>query len=266
MRTAVHRKSNCYRSAALLIAAAVLIGSALARAIESEIDHLVELLQLKPGSVVADVGAGSGEVSIAIAKRVGPQGKVYSTEIDPNRLDKIRSLVQKEAASNIIPIAGTVHDTDLPPDCCNAIFLRQVYHHLTDPLGMDRSLYRVMRPGARLAIIDFDPSQLPGQPAPPGVPANRGGHGVPEKIVEAELTRTGFVLIKTMEWPINITIHHYCMLFIKPRLPQPVADSNIENAASVLRASTGTCQATSQLLLWASTALSYIVSRSTAEL
>lgn len=197
-----------------------------ARAAETEIDHLVQVLALKPGSSVADVGAGSGEISIAIAKRVGPNGTVYSTEIDPKLLEKIRHLAQTAGARNVVVIAGREHETGLPSNCCDAIFLREVYHHLTDPTGIDNSLYRAMRPGARLAIVDFDPSQLPGQPAPPGVPANRGGHGVPERIVAQELTRTGFALVKTMPWPISASVKHYCVLFVKPPLSTETRDLN----------------------------------------
>ena len=230
----MQEKTNFRRSAAGLVAIAVLACSAVACAAESEIDHLVRILELKSGSSVADVGAGSGEISLAIAKRVGPRGKVYSTEINPKLLDKIRSLVQKEGAQNIIPVAGKEHDTELPPGCCDAIFLREVYHHLTDPLGMDRSLYRAIRPGGRLAIIDFEPNQLPGQPVPPGVPANRGGHGVPQKIVAEELTHTGFVLIETLEWPISGVIRHYCILFMKPSVRrQPTATPGDRNEARV---------------------------------
>ena len=75
------RHSRCLL--AVFCATIVLLCCAHARAAESEIDHLVQILQLKPGSIVADVGAGSGEVSIAIAERVGPLGRVYSTEINP---------------------------------------------------------------------------------------------------------------------------------------------------------------------------------------
>jgi ubiquinone/menaquinone biosynthesis C-methylase UbiE len=160
-------------------------------------------------------------VSIAIAQRLGPSAKVYSTEINPTLIHEIRGLVEKDRIRNIVPITGTAHDTELPPDCCDAIFLRRVYHHLTDPFGMDRSLYRALRPGGRLAIMDFEPGQMPGQPAPPGVPANRGGHGVPRKVVADELTRSRFVLVKTIDWPISSTIRHYCMVFIKPPLPPP---------------------------------------------
>jgi ubiquinone/menaquinone biosynthesis C-methylase UbiE len=200
---------------ATFTALALVLGASISDGAESEIDHLVQVLQLKPGSIVADVGAGSGEISVGIARRVGPRGKVYSTEINPQLLDKIRTLIQKEGVLNIIPTAGTAHDCSLPPNCCDAIFLRQVYHHLTDPPAMDNSLYKAMRPKARLAIIDFEPGQL-AEPMPPGVPANRGGHGVPKKIVADELQRAGFVLLQTMEWPISRDIRHYCMLFMKP--------------------------------------------------
>jgi ubiquinone/menaquinone biosynthesis C-methylase UbiE len=208
------RKGNSYLSTAVLLLSAILLFSAVGRSAESEIDHLAQILELKPGSSVADVGAGSGELSIAIAQRVMPGGVVYSTEINPQLLDKIRGAVQRSGAHNVIPIAGGEHDTNLPLNCCDAIFLREVYHHLTDPVGMDRSLYRAMRPCARLAIIDFEP--IPGQPAPPGVPTNRGGHGVPKAVVAEELARAGFKLMKTVEWPISPVIEHYCMLFRKP--------------------------------------------------
>jgi ubiquinone/menaquinone biosynthesis C-methylase UbiE len=195
-------------------ALALLLVSAPARAAESEIDHLVQILQLEPGSSVADVGAGSGELSIAMAKRVGPHGQVYSTEINPELLAKIRNSAQKAGAQNVIPIEGMEHDTGLPRSCCDAIVLREVYHHLTDPIAIDRSLYRAMRPGARLAVIDFEP--IPGQPRPPNVPTNRGGHGVPRQIVAQELTRTGFEFVKTVRWPTSNVIEHYCSLFQKP--------------------------------------------------
>lgn len=209
-----------HRKAAQLIVgfllATVLAFSAPAKAAESEIDHLAQILELRPGSSVADVGAGSGEVSLALAKFVEPNGKVYATEISPKLLDKIRRASQRANAINIVAVAGKEHDTGLPLNSCDAIFLREVYHHLTDPVGMDRSLYQAIRPGGRLAIIDFEPSQRPGEPVPPGVPANRGGHGAPMKIVKAELTKAGFEFVRTVDWPISATIRHYCMLFRKP--------------------------------------------------
>jgi SAM-dependent methyltransferase len=214
-RESLRKHANLCQSTAALLAVAILLFSAVTRAAESESDHLAQILELKPGSSVADVGAGSGELSIAIAKRVEPYGKVYSTEINPTLLDKIRNSAQKARAQDvIIVVVGKEHDSGLPTGCCDAIFLRDVYHHLTDPVGIDRSLYQALRPGARLAIIDFEP--IPGWPAPSGVPANRRWHGVTEQIAAQELTRIGFELVTTIDWPISAAIKHYCMLFRKP--------------------------------------------------
>jgi len=160
------------RITAMILAVALVLSAAFARGDENEVNHLARVLDLRSSSSVADVGAGSGELSIAIARYVGPQGVVYSTEIDPKLLDRIRGEAQRAGARNLIPILGKEHDTELPDNCCDAIFLRRVYHHLTDPVGIDRSLYKAMRPGGRLAIIDFEPSEQPGRAVPPGVPAN----------------------------------------------------------------------------------------------
>jgi ubiquinone/menaquinone biosynthesis C-methylase UbiE len=201
----------------MILAVAVVLTAAFARADENEVDRLAQVLGLSPGSSVADVGAGDGELSIAMARYIGSHGVVYSTEINPKLLDRIRGEAQRAGARNLIPILGKEHDTELPDNCCDAIFLRRVYHHLTDPAGIDRSLYKAMRSGGRLAIIDFEPSEQPGQPVPPGVPANRGGHGAPMELVAEELSRTGFEPLRTINWPTSGTVKHYCMLFIKPK-------------------------------------------------
>jgi SAM-dependent methyltransferase len=200
---------------AAILLASLLLFAADCRRPESEVDHLAEVLALKPGSSVADVGAGSGEVSIALAPHVAPGGRVYATEIDPAMLRKIRAIAQKATPGTFIPVAGAENDTGLPEGCCDSIFLREVYHHLTDPIAIDRSLYKAMRPGGRLAIIDFEPTPLAG-PAPVGVPANRGGHGVPERLVEKELTTSGFELAERLDWPISSLIKHFCVVFLKP--------------------------------------------------
>jgi SAM-dependent methyltransferase len=213
-RESSRRNADLCQSTGALLALAILLFSAVTPAAESEIDHLAQILNLTPRSSVADVGAGSGELSIAMAARVEPYGQVYSTEINPRLVDTIRTSAQTARAQNVIVVVGKEHETGLPRGCCDAIFLREVYHHLTDPVGIDRSLYQALRPGARLAIIDFEP--VPGWPAPPGVPASRRWHGVTQNIVAQELTHTGFELVTTIDWPISATIKHYCMLFRKP--------------------------------------------------
>jgi protein-L-isoaspartate O-methyltransferase len=139
-----------YSSALAVLMAVVLLATRIAVAADSEVDHIVQILGLRSDSRVADVGAGSAEKSVAIASRV-PRGIVYSTEVDPQLIDKIRNNVRKAHASNVIVITGRADDTQLPADCCDGIFLREVYHHLTNPAAMDRSLYRSVRPDGRLA-------------------------------------------------------------------------------------------------------------------
>jgi ubiquinone/menaquinone biosynthesis C-methylase UbiE len=175
-----------------------------------EIRRLAELMQWKSGTIVADIGAGDGTFSFVAAEKVGPTGRVYATEIDTDKLKQIRAEVLKRKLSNVVVVEGTVDDTKLPMECCDAIYLRHVYHHLTQPEEFDRNLVRSLKPGARLAIIDF-PANENLEPVE-GVPKNRGGHGIPEKIVVDELTSAGLQVEKVVnDWSSN----DYCVVFVK---------------------------------------------------
>ena len=175
-----------------------------------EIARLAALMEWKPGTIVADIGAGDGRYAFAAAKIVGDSGKVFATEIDEEKLAKLRSEVTKRHLTNVIVLESKEADTNLPAECCDAIFLRRVYHHLTKPSEFDAALLRSLKSGGKLAIIEFPPRS--GLDPVEGVPANRGGHGIPQKVVIEELTSTGLQLIKTVnDWPAN----DYCVLFMK---------------------------------------------------
>ena len=83
--------------------------------------RVFELLDIESGDVVADVGAGDGKWSIAVAKQVGPEGRVYATEVDPDDLKKIRDRVEREGATNVSVVEGQTDSTGLPDACCDAI-------------------------------------------------------------------------------------------------------------------------------------------------
>jgi ubiquinone/menaquinone biosynthesis C-methylase UbiE len=175
-----------------------------------EISRLAAAMQWKPGTIVADIGAGDGRYAYAAAQHVGPTGKVFATEIDSKKLADMRAEVKKRNYENVVILESKEADTNLPPACCDAIFLRRVYHHLTKPVEFDAALVRSLRPGARLAIIDFPPRS--GLDPVEGVPANRGGHGIPQKIVVEELTAAGLQVEKIVDdWPHN----DYCIVFVK---------------------------------------------------
>jgi len=103
----------------------------------------------------------------------------------------------------------------LPDNCCDEIVLRRVYHHFTAPQEMDASLLRSLKPGGELAVIDFPPRKWLSESDPvPGVPANRGGHGIPQKILIEEVNAAGFNVDKIVnDWPGD----DYCVLFRKTK-------------------------------------------------
>ena len=128
------------------------------RASGPEMARLKQVLALKPGMSVADVGAGKGELTLALAAEVRPSGHVFSTEIDPESLEQIRAAVAEAKLDNVTVVQAQGRDTGLPANCCDAILLRRVYHHLTAPADTDASLLRAVRPGGVLAVIDFAPT------------------------------------------------------------------------------------------------------------
>jgi ubiquinone/menaquinone biosynthesis C-methylase UbiE len=165
-----------------------------------EMKRLAALMDWKPGTIVADIGAGDGRFAFAAAQIVGPSGKVFATEIDTEKLAQLRSEVAKRHANNVVVLESKEADTNLPAQCCDAIFLRRVYHHLTKPTEFDAALLRSLKPGGRIAIIEFPPRA--GLEPVEGVPANRGGHGIPQDIVIQELTAAGFRMTRTVaDWP-----------------------------------------------------------------
>jgi ubiquinone/menaquinone biosynthesis C-methylase UbiE len=181
---------------------------------DSEIQRLARVMNWKPGQVIADVGAGEGEIGFAAAGTVGETGKVYLTELDEEKFAALQKDANRRNLKNVVILAGAEKETKLPDNCCDAIVLRRVYHHLTAPAEMDASLLRSLRLGGLLAVIEFPPRKaLTASDPVKGIPSNRGGHGIPKKILVEELTAAGFKLDKSFEdWPED----DYCVLFRKP--------------------------------------------------
>jgi ubiquinone/menaquinone biosynthesis C-methylase UbiE len=172
-----------------------------------EMQRIRETLRLKEGITVADIGAGKGELSSALAREVGTSGKVFATDVDRGRVTALREGFARERLANIVVVEGGTSDTRLPPACCDVIILRRVYHHLTDPPGINASLLRSLRAGGVLAVIDFPPPPILG----------RGELGVPPKEVIGEVTASGFELLRLIDdWPGRGPLGSYCALFRKP--------------------------------------------------
>ncbi len=204
-------KRRFFLSALLLLAVFVSLCSAIS---ESEIQRLARVMNWKAGQVIADVGAGEGEIGFAAAAAVGETGKVYLTELDKEKVSALQKDASRRKLKNAVILEAVEKETKLPSNCCDAIVLRRVYHHFTAPNEMDASLMRSLRPGGLLAVIDFAPRKSLTESDPvKGVPSNRGGHGIPKKILVEELTAAGFKLEKSFDdWPED----GYCLLFRRP--------------------------------------------------
>jgi SAM-dependent methyltransferase len=123
------------------------------------------------------------------------------------RLKQLRVAVVEAGLDNVTIVEARSHDTGLPPNCCDAIVLRRVYHHLTDPASINASLLQALRPGGVLAVIDF----------PPPFFWRRGSLGVPAKMLVTEVAGSGFEPLRLIDdWPGRGPLPSYCALFRKP--------------------------------------------------
>ena len=185
------------------------------KAAELEMPELAKLFELKPGMTVADVGAGFGAWTVRFSKVVGPSGRVYATDIGAPQLAALRETVKRDGLTNVTVVEGAADSTNLPALCCDAILIRDAYHHLTQPSAMIKSLAAALKPNGRFAVIDFPPR--PKTDVPSGVPADRLGHGVPPEVVQREV---GAVLthVRTISaWaPGSEPASLYLVLFRKP--------------------------------------------------
>ena len=175
----------------LAFASAVFAQSAQENAADAA--RLIQALAIHEGTIVGEIGAGSGELTIAMAKAVGESGKVFSNELNKDRLKSIEAAAGKAGVTNVTPVEGRELETNFPDQCCDAIFMRNVYHHFGDPAAMDASLLKSLKPGGRLAVIDFTPPNE--EAATPDGRSKDGFHGVKAPTVERELKAAGFEII-----------------------------------------------------------------------
>ena len=154
---------------------------------------VISALLLAPGKVVGEIGAGDGRLTITAAKAVSPEGRVYATELASKR-DTLSRSALKSGAKNIEVVEAGATTTGLPNGCCDAIFMREVYHHLTAPDEILADIGKALRPAGRLLIIDFEPRVSLGSVE--GVRENRRGHGIPMSVLVEELKAAGFEVIR----------------------------------------------------------------------
>jgi SAM-dependent methyltransferase len=122
---------------------------------EEKPDQAIAALGLRPGAVVADLGAGSGYFTVRLARRVGPSGRVFAADIQPEMLSLLRTRLQREAISNVELVQSAEDDPRLPLRTFDLILMVDVYHELARPQVILSKLLASLKPGGRLVLLEY---------------------------------------------------------------------------------------------------------------
>lgn len=158
---------------------------------EEQPDEALRAIGIAKGSVVADIGAGSGAITWRLARRVGPTGKVYANDIQPRMLDLLRQNMAQRKIDNVETVLGTEDDPKLPAASVDLELLIDVYHEFHRPQEMLRHLRDSLKPDGRLVLLEYRAED-------PEVKI-RPEHKMTLAMVKAEVEPEGFHLDKTIE-------------------------------------------------------------------
>jgi SAM-dependent methyltransferase len=145
-----------------------------------QVERVMDLLGIRPGKNVADIGAGSGWFTVRAARRVGVHGIVFAEDINPAAIQYIDQRARKENLANVRTVLGTPDDTKLPAASVDALLMLKVYHEIAHPVPVMKELHAALRPGARIGIIDRN--------------GNGADHGLQREIVLQEMAEAGYKL------------------------------------------------------------------------
>jgi ubiquinone/menaquinone biosynthesis C-methylase UbiE len=143
-----------------------------------EADRVIALLDLVPGTRVADIGAGAGYYTTRLARRLAPRGTVYAQDIRQEILDSLGARVRREQLEGVTMVLGTPDDPRLPSGSVDVALLSHMYHEIARPYDFLYNLHRSLAPRARVAVIDSD------KPT--------GSHGTPPALLRCEMAALGY--------------------------------------------------------------------------
>jgi len=163
---------------------------------------LVRALDLRPGACVADVGAGTGYFSRYLSAAVGPGGTVLAVEPELNLVVHLRERAEREGTDNVVPVLASLDNPRLPVGGVDLLLLVDTMHHLDDRIAYFRRARRFLRPGGRIAVVDWREGELPVGPPP----AHRLARG---QVVD-ELRAAGYALVAE---PKDLLPYQYVLIF-----------------------------------------------------
>jgi ubiquinone/menaquinone biosynthesis C-methylase UbiE len=158
---------------------------------EQALAALVAALCVGPGSIVADVGAGSGDYSVPLARTVGAAGRVIAVDINARVLERLRARLEREALANVEAVQGEPDDPKLAPASVDAVLIVNAYHEMTEYRAMLSHIRAALKPGGKLVIADFASPSRRGEPRA----AQTTRHEIAPELVVGELRAAGFHIV-----------------------------------------------------------------------
>ena len=172
------------------------------REMEENTSLLLKNLAVKPGMVIADIGAGSGYHSALLSKMVGT-GKVFAVDVEPEMIAYLNERIKQEKLSRIVPVLSTEQNLSLPENSVDMMLLVDVYHEFSYPYEMALSMLAALKPGGKLVLVEFRSED-------PTVPI-KTIHKMSEAQAIKEFKAAGFIFDKNID---NLPWQH-CMVFTK---------------------------------------------------
>ena len=168
-----------------------------------EAERVLNLLGIKPGQRVADIGAGLGYYTVRLARRLGPDATIYATDVTSEYLDRLRARLARERTTGVQLILGLPRDPRLPAESVDVAILSHMYHEIENPYEFLYRLQPSLTPGARVGIIDMDrPTQ---------------SHGTPPALLRCELAAVGY---RQLDFALLSPADGYLAVFARPgKLP-----------------------------------------------
>jgi ubiquinone/menaquinone biosynthesis C-methylase UbiE len=159
---------------------------------EEQPETMLDVLKIPRGATVADVGAGAGYHSIRLAKRVGPEGTVLATDVQPEMIQMLRQNVQAAGVQNVQPLLCTQEDTLLPDGKVDLALMVDVYHESTNPETLLQGLRQALKPKGRLVLVEFrgEDAEVPIKPE----------HKMTIRQVRREIEPQGFIFLDSLEF------------------------------------------------------------------
>jgi SAM-dependent methyltransferase len=168
---------------------------------EERTDLLIRALKVRPGDVIADIGAGTGYHARRLAPKVAPNGRVYAVDIQPEMLTLLSNKMAELSITNVVPVLGTIANPKLPAQTVDLVLMVDVYHEFSEPFEMIEAICRSLKPAGRVVFVEFRAED-------PKVPI-KAVHKMSEAQVKKEMS------VQPLEWveTVNVLPWQHIVIF-----------------------------------------------------